>query len=149
MRNVLDRYKVYLGLAALLVVTGSLVAAMTTQAPPASPSVQYLAKWGISVQPLSRSEAVTTVSKTVAVEAVDAAARGFSLSNPMATELVQFSDVAVPSLVKPQPAWLVTWDETTYPHVPAGSTGALPAFHHMTAVVSATTGKLLEMFSSP
>ncbi len=148
MRNVLGRYKVYLGLAALLVVTGSLVAAMTTQAPPASPSVEYLAKWGISVQPLSRSGAVTTVSKTAAVETVDAVARGFSLSNPMA-ELVQFSDTAVPSLVKAQPAWVVTWDETTYPHVPAGATGALPAFHHMTAVVSATTGKLLEMFSSP
>ena len=88
------------------------------------------------------------VSKTAAVEAVDAA-RGFSLFSPMTTELAQFSDADVPPRVKLQPAWLITWDETTYPHVPAGSTGATPAFHHMTAVVRATTGKTLEMFSSP
>ncbi len=69
---------------------------------------------------------------------------------PMVAELVIFSNSHVPSLSKPQAAWLVTWQEDTTlptPFVPKNQ--AISTYMHMDEVVSATTGQMLEAFPSP
>ncbi len=133
-----------LGLAALMI-TG---AGTQTSGPPA-PSPTYLQQWGIDIQPLNATEPITA---SQAVGAAQASFPNLPLG-PVTTELVTFSSPNTPTMSAPQPAWLITWDETSSPQGPQVASGVSSAspvvFQHMNEVVSAATGKMLLIFSSP
>jgi hypothetical protein len=73
-----------------------------------------------------------------------------SPQTPMVAELVLFANSHVPSLSKPQTAWVVTWHEhiaLPTPFVPKNQPG--PTYTHMNEIISATTGQMLGAFPSP
>ena len=149
MINIIGRYKVATGLAGVLALTIGLIAATTAPSTqPTSPSTHYLAKWGMNTQFLKQAE---PVSKTHALEAVQTSFPGLSTSRPIVAELLLFSDSSMTGLGTPQPVWLFTWNQISYAGPQArSSTSAAPViFHHMNEVVSVTTGKGLEIFSTP
>ena len=69
----------------------------------------------------------------------------------MAVELVLFFNSVMNGLRSPRPAWVFTWSEDTYAGPQERSSTGAPSvvFHHMSEVVSATTGKGVMTFSSP
>lgn len=150
MIGVIRRYKVVAALTGIVALTLGLTAATTTtpSSQPASPNAQYLAQWGMHVQPLAQSQ---TISESHALEAVHTSFPGLSTSRPMAAELVLFSNSVMTGLSTPQPAWIFTWNQVTYAGPQSRSSVAAPPviFHHMNEVVSAKTGVGLMIFSSP
>ncbi len=141
------RYKVVAGVSALSI--GLAAAATAPSSEPTPPSAQYLARWGMTAQTLKQPE---PVSKDQALGAVHASFPGLSTSRPMAAKLVLFSDSSMTGLRTPEPAWLFTWNAVTGagPQKHSSTISRAPViFHHMNEVVSAKTGKGLEIFSSP
>ncbi len=113
---------------------------------PANPSPQVLAPSGIIIQPMTRHE---PIGLAVAQERARAAFPKLPTKIQMTGELVMFHNTHVFAQQKAQPAWLITWRETSYPPLQAGAGVTVPAYKHMNAVISATTGQTLGIFPSP
>lgn len=121
---------------------------VSVQRTPASPTVKWLASQGLTISPLNETEPVTMGQAEASVPALWKRA-------PMVAELVLFSSpgTTVPeSLGRPQPAWLITWDQTSSSGGAYNESSLPPVvvtYHHMNLVVSAVTGQTLESFASP
>lgn len=143
----------YVGAGVLLAATVGILSAFTQKpAGPASPSASWMRQWGMVVSAPAQSSVAQAsltpaVSTTAAEHAAHVAFPNLPTTRSMTAELTVFRNTHVISLQKAQLVWLVTWDETTYAPVPRGGTG--PIYTHMNAVVSALTGKILEIFPSP
>lgn len=110
---------------------------------------QYLAQFGLDVRPLQATE---PVSRHHAIQVAPAAFPNLSTLKSVTAQLVTFSSPHSPALQKPRPAWLVTWHALSYPAGPStasASPGSAVVFHHMNVVVSAVTGQVLLIFTSP
>ena len=132
------------------VLVAAVITAITTFAQgasgPANPSPQVLAPSGIIIQPMTQHE---PVGLAVAQGRARTAFPKLPTTIPMTGELVMFHNTHVFALQKAQPAWLVTWRETSSPPLRAGAGATVPAYKHMNALISATTGQTLEIFPSP
>ena len=113
---------------------------------PVNPSARVLAQSGIMIKPLTSG---VPVGLSIAKRKTHAAFSKLPSTTPMAGELVVFYNKNVFALQHPQPAWLVTWNETSSPQGPASTGQKIPQYTHMNAMVSAKTGALLEIFPSP
>ncbi len=125
------------------------LAAKDARGTPAPPSARALARGGIVATPLMHLEPVSEG------QALAAARQWYpQLSSvTVGAELVLFSDRETDGLQSPQPAWLFTWrqitDQPLYPKADSPGGGDGTPWTHMSAVVSAVTGKVLEGFTSP
>ena len=115
-------------------------------AAPVNPSASVLAQSGIIIKPLTSG---VPVGLSIAKQKAHAAFSKLPLTTPMTGELVLFYNQNVFALQRPQPAWLVTWNETSSPQGPTKPGQVVPQYTHMNAMVSAKTGALLEIFPSP
>ncbi|NMP22032.1 hypothetical protein [Sulfobacillus harzensis] len=132
------------GIVAAVAVGG--VSALKITAP-TSPAATFLGSAHIVVMPTT--ERPGEISAAVA----EAKARlAFPRLNPMtrmAVELVVFSNRGVARLQKPEPAWVVTWNQTSWPQGPLASRVPVKPYRHMNVVVNAVKGSVLEIFPSP
>lgn len=113
---------------------------------PASPSPSALAPSGIIIQHFPGH---ASFGLSVAEQKAHAAFPRLPATTSMTGELVLFHNTNVFSLQKPQPAWLITWDETSRPPLRPGAGQTVPTYTHMNVLISATTGQTLEIFPSP
>lgn len=60
-----------------------------------------------------------------------------------------FHNTQVFALANPQPAWMVTWRQTSRPPLRSVASSTGTNYTHMDAVISAATGRMLEIFPSP
>ncbi len=114
-----------------------------------SPPPSLLKSYGMDIRLISHPQQMPIPSAQAKAQVF----RNFSKlspQTPMVAELVLFANSHVPSLSKPQTAWVVTWHEhiaLPTPFVPKNQPG--PTYTHMNESISATTGQMPEAFPSP
>lgn len=108
---------------------------------PSNPTPQTLAKSGIIIKPLSATE---PVGPSMAEKLALATFPKLPKSTATAIELVTFKNPQVFTLKIPKPAWIVTWNQKSFPQGPWSTS----PYTRMNVVISAKSGSILEIFPS-